>query len=307
MRINTIVTKSILILGCALALIACETPASDAETGTPDPETQEENNNNNNNNTEETGSMLPPEYNLESCDDFAFDACGGDIVGTWTASTVCMIDPGGEELGHGEGEPGDGFADPSCPAQEVGMRISLGGSTFNFNADNTYNLSINFGMELAIWRPLACNPSGISCEMLQEEMNSEGGEDPDESSEEPSEGAPPSQGTEPDEGDDEGGEMSMDWACTTKDDGCLCIATGGEEPEQESGTYTTTDNTVTMLEDEEESTEVPPSAPGEEDPEDDEGGGPPPFKYCVNGTTLQFEAVSPPEEAFQMFITFDKQ
>ena len=101
--------------------------------------------------------------------------------------------------------------------------------------------------------------------------------------------------------------MSMDWACTTKDDGCLCIATGSEEPEQESGTYTTTDNTVTMLEDEEESTEVPPSAPGEEDPEDDEGGGPPPFKYCVNGTTLQFEAVSSPEEAFQMFITFEKQ
>ena len=141
MRINTIVTKSILILGCALALIACETPASDAETGTPDPTTSEENSNNND--TEETGSMLPPEYNLESCDDFAFDACGGDIVGTWTASTVCMIDPGVEELGHGEGEPGDGFADPSCPAQEVGMRISLSDSTFKFNPDNTYYLSIN--------------------------------------------------------------------------------------------------------------------------------------------------------------------
>jgi len=251
-----------------------------------------------NNDTAETVSMLPPEYDINNCADFDFDGCGGDIVGTWTPSTVCGTVPA-EEMG-----PDVGFADPSCPAQQVGMRMSLDGSTFNFNADNTYNHNINFENGVAIWRPLACNPSGSSCEILQEEMNSEGGEGPDESSEEPSEGATSGNGTDPAEGDAEGD----DWTCIIKGDGCLCIATHREEPEQESGTYTAADNTVTMLGDEEESIEVAPSASGEEaSAEDEGGGGPPPFKYCVNGTTLQFKPASPSEEDPQMFITFEKQ
>ena len=86
--------------------------------------------------------------------------------------------------------------------------------------------------------------------------------------------------------------MSMDWTCSSKNDGCLCIAVGSEDPEQEAGTYTTADNMVIMDIEAEEG-------------EDEDGA--PPFKYCVDGTTLQFEASAPADEPIQMFITFDKQ
>ena len=84
----------------------------------------------------------------------------------------------------------------------------------------------------------------------------------------------------------------MDWTCSSKNDGCLCIAIGSGAPEQESGAYSTPDNTVIMTIE-------------AEDGEDEDGT--PPFKYCVDGTTLQFEAVAPADEPIQMFITFDKQ
>lgn len=94
-----------------------------------------------------------------SCEDFdTFEACGGDITGTWEFSLACA-DVTAEDL------VGDLFGD--CPDLTVAIDVDISG-TATFEADGDYSSAIMRDIAFELRIPTSCLPMGAMCSDLQE-------------------------------------------------------------------------------------------------------------------------------------------
>jgi hypothetical protein len=77
--------------------------------------------------------------------------CGGDLVGTWNAATVCID----------RGVLMDDFVIEGCPEASVGAVNYTPSGTFLFNADLSYSISLTATGTFAFNYPLSC--IGVTC------------------------------------------------------------------------------------------------------------------------------------------------
>jgi hypothetical protein len=84
------------------------------------------------------------------------DACGGDLVGAWRLTEMCidgsvlMADLAGRLMG-------------TCPAARVGSISYFPSGGMVFNADFTYSIDVQVSGSLAVNIPASCFPAGTTC------------------------------------------------------------------------------------------------------------------------------------------------
>ena len=97
--------------------------------------------------------------------------CGGDVVGTWNVTDIClsrsilMSTFAGELMG-------------SCPGASVGNSDAGPSGLFVFNTDSTYSLDFTMTLSLGMNFPLSCFPAGTTCADLDAAFKQQAAGDP---------------------------------------------------------------------------------------------------------------------------------
>jgi len=97
--------------------------------------------------------------------------CGGDIVGTWNASDICMS-RSILMAAFVEGLMG------SCPSASLGNVDPGPSGTFVFNSDLTYSINLTMSLSVGVNFPGACLPTGATCADLSAAIQQEVAGDP---------------------------------------------------------------------------------------------------------------------------------
>jgi hypothetical protein len=91
-----------------------------------------------------------------------FNACGGDLTGTWTYTVGCATIP----------TSALGAPWSTCATASVTATVDLNG-TITFNADNTYALNANIKLSRNGTLPKSCLGAGQTCQSLIKPQNGE--------------------------------------------------------------------------------------------------------------------------------------
>jgi hypothetical protein len=94
----------------------------------------------------------------DSCDESAFKACGGDLIGTWEFTLGCLTLPD-DLLGAGE----DAFA--LCNRASVSASIDLQG-TISFGEDGSYMIDQKVDTTITKYLPKECLTEDMTCDDL---------------------------------------------------------------------------------------------------------------------------------------------
>lgn len=100
-----------------------------------------------------------------SCEGTTFEACGGELTGTWDISLGCVTLPA-EVLGSITNE--EPFA--SCDGAAVSAEADVTGS-ITFGADGSYSSETTFATTITITLPKTCLPQGATCQDLSTDMS----------------------------------------------------------------------------------------------------------------------------------------
>ena len=87
------------------------------------------------------------------CETMTFEACGGDVLGTWTYESACLTFDDTSNL------------IPGCTDVTVTPTIDVSG-TITFNADLTYNSAETVNTHIVMSIPKTCLPPELTCEMM---------------------------------------------------------------------------------------------------------------------------------------------
>ena len=91
-------------------------------------------------------------FDVTDCSQMQFSHCGGEVLGTWKFTDLCM-----------DADPTKEITD-SCPTATVNMTTQMGGQ-ITFNDDNTGVRVTNFIMLVDLFLPTECL-QGANCTML---------------------------------------------------------------------------------------------------------------------------------------------
>ena len=87
------------------------------------------------------------------CETMTFEACGGDVLGTWTYESACLTFDSTVEL------------IPGCTDMTVTPTIDVTG-TITLNPDLTYTSEEAVTTNIVMSIPLTCLPPELTCEMM---------------------------------------------------------------------------------------------------------------------------------------------
>lgn len=158
---------------CALGFVACTpdgdggssrdgtsggTSGSDSTSGSTSGTTSDTSGSTSGTTSDTSGSTSGTSGGL--CDG-SFDACGGDLLGTWTMQETCVEAPSTSPI-------------PNCPDATNDQTINITG-TLTFEATQIINnLSIAYNGTQVI--PKSCFPEGFSCEAMSSMQCTDGGD-----------------------------------------------------------------------------------------------------------------------------------
>jgi hypothetical protein len=155
-------------------------------------------------------TMFAVRFNGVVTSDCDFEACGGDVAGTWEVTGVCV-------------EPGEALI-AECPDVEASFDMTLDG-TFTFESDDTTSSDLTSQVTITYTLSAEC-------------MDTITG------------GNPPADCSELDEPADEQSGDGPTTCTGDPEEGCTCVAENPEKSEMKTGTYSTDGDALTMTDDE---------------------------------------------------------
>lgn len=87
------------------------------------------------------------------CETMTFEACGGDVLGTWTYESACLNFDNAASL------------IPGCDGATIDPTVDVTG-TITFNPDLTYTSAEAVNTTVVMSIPLTCLPEEVTCEMM---------------------------------------------------------------------------------------------------------------------------------------------